>query len=73
MEKALHDGIIELVNHAKLNEKIFVFGYEVYTPEEAEDAMLTHAEEEIENRELTVDEYLDECRECMADMEEEKA
>lgn len=62
MEKELHDGIVALVEFAKRNDKVFVFGAEVYTPEEALDAMLSTAEEEIEMKEITVEEYLDEYR-----------
>lgn len=69
MDKELYTGILELVDYAKRNGKVFTFGCEIYTPEEAEDAMLSTAEEEIATKEITTEEYLDTYRSLMADAE----
>ena len=62
MEKELKEGILELVKYAKENDKVFIFGDEVYSPDEAQDAMLEHAEEEIEFKEISINEWLEEYR-----------
>jgi hypothetical protein len=67
MEESLKSGIAALIEYAKKNDKLFVFGGEIYTPEEAEDAMLDHAEDEMEVKELSVEDYLDQVRDCCVD------
>ena len=61
--------IQKLIDYAKENDKVFVFGDEVYTPDEAESAMLAHAEEDIEGQGISEDEYIERQRACMASKE----
>lgn len=60
-------AVEEIIAHAKKNAKVFLFGDEVYTPEEAHYAMLETATMEIAETGMTVEEYIDRQRGCMVD------
>ena len=67
MNENLEQRIIDLAEEARCNWKVFVFGGEVYTPNEGESAMLAHADEDIDGQNLTEDEYIERQRACMTD------
>ena len=70
MKDTLKKAIEALIKRAEENDQVFVLGDEVYTPEEALDAFLAHADEEIAYHEWTEDEYIDHLRDCLADKED---
>lgn len=66
MTDELKAKIDALVKYAKENKMVFVFGYEVYTPDEALDAIFENADKEMDAKEQTEEDFFASMSECLA-------
>ena len=69
MKETLKRRMEALVKRAKDERMVFVFGDEVYTPDEALDAVVAHADDDMEYHGWTEDECIDNVKGCMYEQE----